>query len=330
MKVAIAGAGVAGSYLHLLLKRRGLKVDLYDTPKKTACTISPCAWMTASELRPLLENVGLSADPYILESFKTLEGPGKSGTADLMTIDKPRLLRDLRMGAMMRTGEVGLERYERVIDATGTSRAYLPPVRDDTITRCVQIRVDCRDRKFRIPSVRIVEGGYAWAFPLGGSMVHIGCCSYTRDPADELGRSRFLKEVEGMTLCGCTGSVRLMAPPYMRPFVSSEGKVWGVGESIGCVSPLIGEGIIPSMKSALLLAHHWDDPAGYTEAILREFSPYERLHRVQEKLKQGKKPGFFDLLVLRRAMMRYGIRLGVAKGMGILLGLRRGGITPER
>jgi len=330
MKVAIAGAGVAGSYLHLLLKRRGLMVDLYDTPKKTACTISPCAWMTASELRPLLENVGLSADQYILKSFKTFEGPGKSGAADLMTIDKPRLLRDLRTGAMMRSGEVGLQRYDRVIDATGTSRAYLPPVRDDTITRCVQVKVDCGDREFRIPSVRIVDGGYAWAFPLGGPMVHIGCCSYTRDPADELRMSMFLKGVEGMTLCGCTGSVRLMAPLYMQPFFSPDGKVWGVGEAIGCVSPLLGEGIAPSMRSALLLAHHWDEPAGYVEAVLREFSPFERLHRVQEKLKQGKKPGFFDLLVLRRTMMRYGIHLGVGDGMRMLLGLRRSRITDGR
>lgn len=39
--------------------------------------------------------------------------------------------------------------------------------------------------------------------------------------------------------------IRLAPPKRMEPFY--DGKIIGVGESIGCVFPMLGEGIIPSL-----------------------------------------------------------------------------------
>ena len=45
-----------------------------------------------------------------------------------------------------------------------------------------------------------------------------------------------------------------------QPF--TVGKVVGVGESIGTVYPMLGEGIIPSMQSVELLVENLDDLRG--------------------------------------------------------------------
>ena len=53
----------------------------------------------------------------------------------------------------------------------------------------------------------------------------------------------------------------------------------GVGESIGSVYPLLGEGIIPSMQCVNLFVEHMDDMEAYSEAVLKHYDIYAKVYR---------------------------------------------------
>jgi flavin-dependent dehydrogenase len=70
--------------------------------------------------------------------------------------------------------------------------------------------------------------------------------------------------------------VRVTPPARCEPFF--DGKVWGVGESIGTVYPMLGEGIIPSMQCVNLLVDHLGDKEGYRKAVLEHFAVYAKVY----------------------------------------------------
>ncbi|QSZ66055.1 hypothetical protein RJ40_00325 [Methanofollis aquaemaris] len=309
--MAVAGAGVAGSYLAFRLLDAGYAVDLYDLPAQTACGTAPCAWMATRDFSAVLEAEGFEPEKYVTARFDVFLLQGQRVGADLMTIDKPALVADLRGGAEVRTGPLDPAGYDRVIDATGTARACLPPIAADDLCRCVQFRV--RDGSGEaLPAVRYVRGGYAWSFPLGGGERHVGCLSHLADPVGLVGKTGFL---DGERLCGCRGRLRVTSPYGALPFVS--GNVWGVGEAIGCVYPLVGDGIVPALVSARLLLDHFDDPAGYTQAVLDAFPAMQQERTVLERMKDGRRPSPAWLAEVDTS--RLGIRVGVASAAGLLL-----------
>ena len=54
--------------------------------------------------------------------------------------------------------------------------------------------------------------------------------------------------------------------------------VVGVGESIGTVYPLLGEGIIPSMQCVNMFVEHIDDMEAYSKAVLKHFEIYAKVY----------------------------------------------------
>jgi len=129
---------------------------------------------------------------------------------------------------------------------------------------------------------------------------------------------------DGNIRCACTSSIRLTAPRYSQPFVAARetNTVWGIGEAIGCVAPLAGDGILPGMRSAQILKEFWDDPPGYTKAILREFSWMENERRVIDKLRAGAKLAIRDAWVLKKNARRMGMQVGLKDAASLLGHLR--------
>lgn len=285
MRVAVAGAGVAGSFLASRLSDLGYVVDLYDLPVQTACRAAPCAWMATRDFPAVLEAEGLDSEKYVIEHFDAFLLQGQRVEADLMTIRKPALVADLRGGIEVRKETPDLSAYDRVIDATGTARAYLPAIAGDDFCRCVQFRVQGGSRASPLPSVQYVHGGYAWAFPLGGGEWHVGCLSHLVDPSGLIGKTGFL---DGEARCGCKSRLRVTSPYKALPFVSEN--IWGVGEAIGCAYPLVGDGIVPALLSARLLLDHFDDPESYTQAILDTFPGMQGERTLLERMKAGRRP----------------------------------------
>jgi flavin-dependent dehydrogenase len=324
VKIAIMGAGITGAYLYRLLDAKKQTVDIFDTDTGTTCGISPCAWGTSRGFPELVKVSGLDASKYILERLNHLIMDGLRITADLMSIDKRALIRDLLQDARIIHSPPDATQYDRIIDATGVSRAFLPPLRDDTILPCTQYRIRAdAPLENRIKLGRI---GYAWSFPLSGNEYHVGCGSLVSDP------QRILKELgwvgnhrSGMNvLCACSGRIRLTAPRYSQPFVTVNGhsEVWGVGEAIGCVAPLAGDGIIPGMRSVQILMERWDDPAAYTRALLKEFGWMENERRVVDRLRRNEALRLSDAWVLKKNSRRMAMEVGLKEAATLLRHLR--------
>jgi flavin-dependent dehydrogenase len=279
-RIMIAGAGIAGGYLYRLLVKRGLNlkdVEVVDPGSATRCGIPSCGFATTRQFFPLCREVGLDPDKYILARPDTGYANGIKFTikGHIFSIDKPAFIRDLLAGAAVNSSPSDMA-VERIIDATGTARAYIGKYEHDIIYPCIQKKVEFPHPPALAEYPHHV--GYSWVIPLEGNSAHVGIGSNTYD-------SEAMKKVveslaEGArTICGCKGFIRGTGPiiPLVR------GKVWAVGEAGGIVDPLSGAGIIPALVSAKLLIDHWDDPRGYEAAIMRKYGWFRKTAKLVEE-----------------------------------------------
>jgi flavin-dependent dehydrogenase len=308
MRVAIAGAGMSGSFLYKRLKDLGFAdVDLYDVKKNTACGSRPCAWGFAPA-NGTRETISKVVDPSRFEMLRSRQATvdGVKVGFDMLALDKPGLIREMTKGASIREGEIDLDEYDRVIDATGVDRAYLPKIENDVIADCVQYRIRSEktlDLWFKTSSL-----GYEWCFPLGRNEYHIGFGNLKTEVHDY--RPAVLSDADKgttKTLCRCRSRIRLSSPFHSQPFVA--GKVVGIGESIGAVGPLAGDGNLHAMQTAELLLEHWDDLDGYAREVLRRYDWMRRERRTAEKIFNGQRPNLSDALVFRRHSQMVGMEL---------------------
>ncbi len=188
MKIAIAGAGMTGAYLYRLLRNRGHEIDVFDGHPGTGCGISPCAWGTSKGFAELVKASGLDPGKYFLRHFEYVVMDDLRIPADLTTFNKPELIRDLLQGAKIKYSPLDVTNYEKIIDATGVSRAFLPAIQEDILLPCIQWRIQT-DAQLE-NRIRLGGIGYAWCFPLANHEFHIGCGSLISDPRkimEELG-----------------------------------------------------------------------------------------------------------------------------------------------
>jgi flavin-dependent dehydrogenase len=290
MKVAIAGAGIAGGYLAALLERRGISPDVYDAMDHgTRCGCRSCGWGAPSFIGPYLADVGLDLDVYLLGPMPSMNFDGLLAKTPLATLDKPRLVRDLARGTRLLREDLGPGKagdYDIVVDATGIARAFLPPCRSDLTLPTLQHRVAAESRG----SDRLGAGvhgnevpglGYLWIFPLRDGEYHIGIGGIGLVSPETL-LERFYRDSAGRfsftPLCGCRGAIRVASPYYSTPFFLRRTRddgtsqlILGVGESIGTVSPFTGEGIVYSLECAKMLADSWLRPEEYARSVLARF-----------------------------------------------------------
>lgn len=310
-RIAIAGAGVSGAYLYRLLRNQGFEADIFDIGCGTRCGLSPCAWGTSRGFRGLVEAAGLNADNYFLKRLDYVLMDEFKIEAELMTFDKISLINDLLEGATINNSAPDVTAYDRVVDATGVSRAFLPAIDDDVVMECIQYRI--KSAQALENRIRLGRIGYAWCFPLADKGYHIGCGSLVSDADARLKNldwpQRNASEDRKKPVCVCRGKVRLTGPQFSQPFVSD--RIWGVGEAIGCVAPLAGDGVVPSMRSVQHLISHWNDSTRYTQAILREFKWMKSERRVIDKLRRKGPPGILDARVLQRNAKRMDMRIKI-------------------
>ena len=278
MRIQICGAGMAGSYLHMLLSE-DFDVGIKDVRAEPDCR---CAWGIAyKQAKKLYMEIGIDLDEYILLKPKYAVANGiKIKNRNIVIFDKKRLLKNL--WEQIEFKEVKADLF---VDATGYKRVLLPKL-DDKLYPTIQM-IEEHDAEENIYAYAR-RTGYAWAFPLGSNRWHIGAGDLNETRAFEL-IERLRQEYEfgeGDKICSCKSKIRMLPPSKCRPFVS--GNVIGVGEAIGCVSGF-GEGNAPALESAKILYECLinNELREYEKRILKEFKWIEEEHKFVEAIQRG-------------------------------------------
>jgi flavin-dependent dehydrogenase len=286
LNVAVVGTGVAGAYLLNRIPEEHHVEAFEMRPEDKWYTV--CAWGTSQPfIRDLVKKAGFDFDEYVLHTGKkmlvdlgdeTLEIP----LTGLVTYDKHRLTHDMLKGKKVHWGahvkEVNgdFRDFDTVVDATGFHRSLLPKIQEDIAIPSLEYQVKSKDLPYDDFVIKPYPGitGYWWYFPLGEGMAHVGAGDYMGKYRGEL--DEFVKKYNCEVVRRIGRPVRVTPPKHCLPF--SDGKVVGVGESIGTVYPMLGEGIIPSMQCVNLFVDHMGDREGYRKAVLEHFEVYSKVY----------------------------------------------------
>jgi flavin-dependent dehydrogenase len=289
MKIAVVGIGVAGAYLmNQLSNNHDIHIVGFERMKEEEHD-AVCAWATSKNVMVnYTKKCSLDFDNYILHDGKNMSvdlGESKHidiGLKGMVSYDKLKLIQDMIKGTEINYGKApkkeNLEAdFDLIIDSTGFHRNYLPKLDYEMWIPCVQYKVKY-DNNNNIPYDDFyLKGfpsmsGYFWYFPLGNGYAHIGAGDFTRKNHN-LFVENFLKKYKCDIIKKNGRPVRISPPSKSEPFFDGKKSI-GVGESIGTVYPLLGEGIIPSTICADLFIHNLNNFKKYREEVLKHFSIY--------------------------------------------------------
>jgi flavin-dependent dehydrogenase len=337
LKIAVVGIGVAGAYLmnrlsddhdHRVIGFERMPQDQHD---------AVCAWATCENvMEGLAGKCGLDFEEYVLHDGKHMRVDlGLKGRIDLklkgmVSYDKLRLIQNMVKGTEIRFGRAPRKEelehdFDMIVDATGFHRNYLPRIADEMWIPCVQYKVryplgkepfdDFYLRSF--PSM----SGYFWYFPLGNGYAHVGAGDFLKKHNHFV--SEFLNNHECEVIKKVGRPVRLTPPSECEPFTDGRKSV-GVGESIGTVFPLLGEGIIPSTWCAELFINNIYDLKAYRDAVIDRFRVYALAFKFVKLKIAGRfnmaKHGM-EMLKIYRHMKSEEERYGMKVSMGDMLKL---------
>lgn len=313
--IHISGMGIAGSYLFRRLMNEGIDVEAHDPRRKSYYL--PCGYATNELiLDDYLRKVEMSSSGYVLSRARSVTFAGNNfseisfDSRGLCTIDKKKLEEDLSGGYQADRPLQGNEAVIRV-DATGISRALLGSHEGDyTMYAKEYLTSESTHGDFFFYFFKGGHG-YFWEFPLG-EKYHVGAGSDSLGMIDEK-LADYSREI-------VTGRRIRLAPLFDNV---GEGNIIGIGEAVGTVSPISGEGIIPSMKSSELLFQSivkYSDVEkireNYREALEKEFGYYRKLRRLVSRIQAGEKLGMSDLGAARAAkkdLEMFGVDFRISK-----------------
>ena len=317
--VGIAGLGPAGAYLSALLQE---KAEVFEAQKEDRFN-SVCAWGTGYyKMKELLKKVGLNFDDYVLHFGKNIYVEWNAQIIrfeayGLTTFDKPRLLKDLAKNSKVNFGKRVLpgyleSRYKLAVDATGPIRALLGKPERDLLVPTIEYLVKFEDPPFDDFYIKPFKGysGYLWYFPLGEKEYFVGAGDMKLAHEQEV--IKFINQHKGVTLKRMGKAIRLMPPEYVSPLYYLNAVA--VGEAAGAVYPLLGEGILPSMISSLLLFESELNVRKYIVDLKNTFVPYKRAYDFLEKKIKGEgnfASDLFSVIRIVRDAMKFKDVLGV-------------------
>jgi flavin-dependent dehydrogenase len=340
MNIAVVGAGVAGSYLSRMLQDKGHRVKAFESSRKDSHW-PVCAWGASKNMLQIFsKKAGLNFDEYILHIGKALKMYLPKNNIEylhlkgLVTYDKKRWEHDLLKGIEVSYGtRFTLESFpatdfDYVLDCTGYHRSLLPKSDHDFVIPAYEYLVeDVKGaNEFYVIGYKGARG-YFWYFPLEDGRGYVGAGDIDRK---YIGIEEFFQKNPSAVIIKKIGRpIRLAPPLHMKPFFVKN--IIGVGESIGCVFPMLGEGIIPSLICSdvfLEVLGNKDkfDYRSYTKKILKKFGYYHDVYRIVRLKMNGtlSTVKHFKLLMtmytnMKREEQRFGFEISFEK-MTRLLG----------
>lgn len=334
MKIAVVGVGVAGAYLmNRLSDMHDVQVTGFERmPEEQHDAV--CAWATCENVMSgLAKNCGLHFDDYVMHEGRIMKIDLNSDYVDLklkgmVSYDKLKLIQDMVKGTDIKFGRAPRKEelepdYDLIIDATGFHRNFLPRLQKEMWIPCVQYKVKYKPGKepfddFYLRAFPSMTG-YFWYFPLGNGYAHVGAGDFEKGHNQFV--DDFLKKYECETLKKVGRPVRISPPANCEPFTDGR-KTVGVGESIGTVFALLGEGIIPATWCAELFVQNMHDLKAYRNAVLKKFEIYSQVFKfvqlkIQGKFSLVKNAG--DMIKIYNHMRSHEDRYGMAVRMADML-----------
>ena len=335
MNIAVVGAGVAGSYLSRMLQDRGHKVKVFESsPMDRHWPV--CAWGASKNMLAIFSNrAGLDFEDYILHKGKILKmylPKNNTESLDLrglVTYDKKKWEHDLLTGTEVSYGKrytfdsFPVTEFDYVLDCTGYHRSLLPKSKHDFVIPAYEYLVENvkEINEFYVIGYKGARG-YFWYFPLDKGRGYVGAGDIDRN---YFGINEFFQNNPSARVIRKIGRpIRLAPPLHMKPF--SQGNIIGVGESIGCVFPMLGEGIIPSLICSDLFLEVLEkdtnkfDYDSYTKKILKKFEYYHDVYRIVRLKMSGSLNTIkhFKLLMkmytnMKREEQRFGFEISFEK-----------------
>jgi flavin-dependent dehydrogenase len=303
MNFAIAGAGVAGSYLGNMLQKRGHDVEIFEASKKDHHW-PVCAWGASRHmLERFSKQAGLDFSNYIFHVGQQLkiELPNNNEESlelkGLVTYNKlgweTDLLKNVKVtyGVKVTREAFAFDKYDYIVDCTGLHRSLLPKSGQDFLIPAYEYLLE----NVRGADDFYVIGykgakGYFWYFPLGDGRGYMGAGDIEKKYH---GIETFFKQhPEAKVVKKIGRPIRLAPPKRMEPFFDDN--IIGVGESIGCVFPMLGEGIIPSLLCCNIFLDVLDRSKGkfdfkqYRKKVLDTFDYYDDVYKIVRLKMDGK------------------------------------------
>jgi flavin-dependent dehydrogenase len=303
MNIAIVGAGVAGSYLGAMLHKQGHDVQIFESSNKEKHW-PICAWAGPRNiLSRFSKQAGLNFDNYILHIGKEARIRLTNNELELLdisgfvTYDKYTWESDLLKGVNVNYGvrytrnTFPFGRYDYVVDCTGVHRELLPRSKQDFLVPSYEYLVENVYNMYDFYIINYKSGnGYFWYFPIGFGRGFVGAGDTDRI---YYGIQEFFKQHPEAKIIKKIGRpIRLAPPKRMEPFKWKN--VVGVGESIGCVFPITGEGIAPSLICCDIFLDLLKDEQKnfdfilYRRKILETFEYYDDVYRIFKLMMNGK------------------------------------------
>ena len=331
MRIAVVGIGVAGAYVVNRLSKEHDVVGFERMSEESHDSI--CAWGTVKNvMSDLVRKCDLNFDNYVLHDGLDMRVDAGRNTFDiklkgLCTYDKIQLIKDMVEGAKIDYGsapsrEVLEKDFDLIVDATGFHRTLLPKPKYELWVPTIQYKVKYDERPYNdflikpFPSM----SGYFWFFPLENGYAHVGAGDKNRKHIEIV--DAFLKKHGGKVLKKVGRPIRLTPPALCEPFI--DGKVVGVGESIGTVYALLGEGIIPSTICADLFVDNINDLQRYRKLVLEKFKIYHTVfnfvkHKINDEFSMMKHlPDLIKIYsYMKKQEYRFGMEIRMADMMKI-------------
>src|SRR5215211_2769910 len=304
MKIAIAGAGVAGSYLGFMLQKVGHDVTIFESSKQETHW-AVCAWGASRNiLEKFSKDVGLNFNEYIFHVGKKLRMELPNNKEEyleligLVTYNKQKweydLLKTLTVNYDFKcSSSFPFMDYDYVLDCTGLHRSLLPKSKTDFLIPAYEYLIENpytthNDNEFYVIGYKGARG-YFWYFPIDKGRAFVGAGDIDRK---YYGIKEFFNKNPSAKIIKKIGRpIRLAPPKRMDPLFNNN--VIGVGESIGCVFPMLGEGIIPSLLCCEIFLNVFGksekfDFKMYRNLVLKKFDYYEDVYKIV-RLKMDKK-----------------------------------------
>lgn len=331
LRIAIIGMGVAGAYLGSQLHENHDVVCFERLSEKEFDAV--CAWGTSKfGISEFAADCDLDFEDYVIQDGKTMyldipAGILKIPLIGLCTFDKKNFVKDMTGKCIMNYGtNIGLDfpkhKYDLVIDSTA-SRRLLPHLDEQLFIPCIQYLVKYDKPPFDDFYIKPLSdlSGYFWYFPLGDHYGHVGAGDSRKNHMKAV--DDFMAKYPGKREKMVGRPIRITPPSRCEPF--RDGNVIGVGEAIGTVYPMLGEGIIPSLQCARLLVRHLEDFPKYRASVLHEFKIYDSIYKFVTSKISGKFNPILDLPKLislyrhmKKNQSRYGMEVRASDLMSLI------------